>query len=253
MATKRMGPAAGHGVMSRPNKKQQLFAPFPLRALSDPRLGAQHLRVLGIVAAFDRLGKNGNGCWAAQNTIAEIARIDKTRVSHSLSDLRDFGYISSEMNPNRRWFRVHRVIYTAEDSRFWEADKSVAPHDNCLGKSVAESQPISCALEQNQLRGTTEKTKQISDLQNVTIVRTITRTKGESAGGFLEGQNCAEARSRSENPSEAEQYLEECEALTTSSDRNLLQFERSRLERIAGDPCLCETLNERAARLLSEL
>ena len=106
--------------MSRANSKQQRFAPLPLRALRDPRLGRLHLCTLGIVAAFDRLGKNGSGCWASQNTIAEIAAVDKTRLSHSLSDLRDYGYISSEINPHRRWFRVHRVIYTDEDFPLFE-------------------------------------------------------------------------------------------------------------------------------------
>ena len=33
------------------------FAPLPLRALRDSRLGKLHLCTLGIVAAFDRLGK----------------------------------------------------------------------------------------------------------------------------------------------------------------------------------------------------
>ena len=80
--------------MSRPNSKQQRFAPVPLRALCDPRLGRLHLCTLGIVAAFDRLGKNGSGCWASQNTIAEKAGVDKTRLSHSLRDLREYGYIS---------------------------------------------------------------------------------------------------------------------------------------------------------------
>jgi hypothetical protein len=80
--------------------KQQRFAPLPLRALRDQRLGWLHLRTLGIIAAFDRLGKNGSGCWASQNKIAAIARVDKSRLSRSLSDLRDFGYISLTLNPD---------------------------------------------------------------------------------------------------------------------------------------------------------
>ena len=63
------------GVMS--SSKQQRFAPLPLRALRDQRLGGLHLRTLGIIAAFDRLGKNGSGCWASQNTIAKIAGVEK--------------------------------------------------------------------------------------------------------------------------------------------------------------------------------
>ena len=151
--------------------KQQRFAPVPLRALRDQRLGGLHLRTLGIIAAFDRLGKNGSGCWASQNTIAKIAGVDKARLSRSLSDLRDFGYISSELNPHKRWFRVHRVIYTDDDADFWGAGKSVAPHDNCFDKSVVKSEPISCRSEQNQLHGTSENNGEINDLQNVTIVQ----------------------------------------------------------------------------------
>jgi DNA-binding MarR family transcriptional regulator len=71
-----------------------------LRALRDQRLGRLHLRTLGIIAAFDRLGKNGSGCRASQNKIAAIARVDKSRLSRSLSDLRDFGYISLTLNPD---------------------------------------------------------------------------------------------------------------------------------------------------------
>ena len=127
--------------------KQQRFAPLPLRALRDQRLGGLHLRTLGIIAAFDRLGKNGSGCWASQNTIAKIAGVDKARLSRSLSDLRDFGYISSQLNLLKRWFRVHRVIYTDEDAHVLD-DKSVASDDNRFDKSVAKSGPISCQIEQ---------------------------------------------------------------------------------------------------------
>ncbi len=58
----------GHSIMSA--SKKQRFAPLPLRALRDLRLGVTHLRTLGIVAAFDRMGKNGSGWWASQKKIA---------------------------------------------------------------------------------------------------------------------------------------------------------------------------------------
>ena len=230
---------------------KQRFAPLPLRALCDQRLGGLHLRTLGIIAAFDRLGKNGSGCWASQNTIAKIAGVDKARLSRSLSDLRDFGYISSEINPHKRWFRVHRVIYMDNDAEFWGAGKSVAPYDNCLAKSVVKSDPISCAPEQNQLHGPPENSNEISDLKNVTIVPIRTRTRSEAAVEF-ERQNRAEARSRSA-VNEPEKYLTDLKALAASSERDNLKYERVCLERMAGDPCLPEELNERAARLLSKI
>ena len=77
---------------------------------------------------------------------------------------------------------------------------------------------MSCGIWANQLRfgaksvaGHPQKNNEISDLQNVTIVRTITRTIGEPAGEFVRGKNCAEARSRSMPASEAEACLTECE------------------------------------------
>jgi DNA-binding MarR family transcriptional regulator len=145
-----------------PSAGKQRFAPLPLRALCDQRLGGLHLRTLGIVAAFDRLGKNGSGCWASQNTLAKIAGVDKSRLSRSLSDLREFGYLSSELNPHKRWFRVHRVIYSDEDAHFW-GDKSVAPHDNCFDASVVKSEPISCTPEKNQLQRPSENNNENND------------------------------------------------------------------------------------------
>ena len=249
--------------MTQPKSKQQRFAPLPLRALRDLRLGRSHLCVLGIVAAFDRLGKNGSGCWASQNKIADIAGVNKARLSRSMSALRDYGYISSEMNPDKRWFRVHRVIYTEEDSQFWEVGKSVAPHDNRFGKSVAPHdnrfgksvvipEPISCHFEQNQLSPTFETTNEISGLQNTTIVRTRTRTREEPVE-FAKGQDRAEAHNRSV-VSEADKYLTEVEALAASSDdQDTLEFEGVRIQQIADDACLPEELNERATRLLSKM
>jgi len=234
------------------NKKQR-YAPIPLRALCDPRLGWLHLRTLGIVAAFDRLGKNGQGCWTSQNKIAEILGVGKTRLSHSLSDLRDWGYITSAVNPQKRWFRVHRVIYTEADFDTLGTGKSVAPQRNCSEKSVAESDPIGCPGAQHQLRPPIEKDNETNNLQNVTIVPTITRTIEDAGKGLAKGQNCAEARSRSLPLAEAETYLTECEELAASPDRDTLKFEREAIQRIAEDACLPEQVNERAVKLLAQI
>lgn len=52
---------------------------------------------------------------------------------------------------------------------------------------------------------------------------------------------------------EAEKYLTELEALAASSDRDNLKFERGRIAQLVEDACLPEKLNERAARLLSQI
>jgi hypothetical protein len=53
------------------------------RAVRDLRLGARHIRALGIIALHDQLNKNGAGCWAAQRRLAELARVHETELSHT--------------------------------------------------------------------------------------------------------------------------------------------------------------------------
>ena len=126
--------------MSTTSKKN--FAPIPLRAVRDQRLTGHHLRVLAVIAAHDRLNKNGSGCWASQNRLAALLGCSKSRLSEGLSDLRDYGYIDSRLNPEKRWYRVHRVIYSIDDERFWPS-KSVPQERNSPAKSVPESRQIS--------------------------------------------------------------------------------------------------------------
>ena len=224
------------------------YAPIPVRALADLRLNAMHLRTLGVVAAFDRLGKNGSGCWASQNKIAKILGVDKTNLSHRLSDLRDYGYITSEMNPDKRWFRVHRVIYTDADFDTLGDGKLAVTGNNCLGKSVVTGNNISCYPEQHQLHQQIQNDSEINGVQNVTIVPTITKTIEEAGRCLVRGQNCAEARIRPMTASEAETYLTECERQDA-----VLTYERKAIERIYNDPALPEALNQRAAKLLCQI
>jgi hypothetical protein len=52
---------------------------------------------------------------------------------------------------------------------------------------------------------------------------------------------------------ETEKYLSKVEMLAASEDRANLRFERRRIKRLAGDACLPEAVNERAARLLHQI
>jgi hypothetical protein len=74
-------------------------------------------------AAHDQMDRNGAGCWAAQRRLAKLASCGEARLSDTISDLRDFGYLKSQKNPQRVHQRVHRIIYNEQDSR-WDQDVS---------------------------------------------------------------------------------------------------------------------------------
>ena len=81
----------------------------------------------------------------------------------------------------------------------------------------------------------------------------VNRKKHISKNAVLNGgTDCAEARSQSA-VTEAEAYLSEVETLAASPERDSLKFERPRIEQLASDACPPEELNERAARLLSQI
>ncbi len=43
---------------------KNFFAAMPARMMSDERLAALHFRVLAVIAVHDRMGRNGQHCWA---------------------------------------------------------------------------------------------------------------------------------------------------------------------------------------------
>ena len=233
--------------MNTTNK--QRFAPIPLRALLDQRLTGHHLRLLGMIAAHDRLGKNGSGCWASQDRLAALLGCSKSTLSKRLSVLRDYGYIASQSNPEKRWFRVHRVVYTADDEQFWTT-KSVSMEGKSVSSLAETDLPNQFPNHPKSVSTVTKLSKENNDLQNETIVRTIESKKKETV---LDGRDCAEARSRPTiDPDHVEDYLTTCEALAAVGDATL-KLERDVIAEIAEDACLPESLNERAATLLADV
>jgi DNA-binding MarR family transcriptional regulator len=96
-----------------------LFAPLPVRAISDHRLSALHFRVLAAIAMHDRMSdhrKAGQGCWASNKTLAEEVGCDYTRLSATITALGSFGYIDRRPHPLNKRLRVYRVIYGEDDS-----------------------------------------------------------------------------------------------------------------------------------------
>jgi DNA-binding MarR family transcriptional regulator len=224
------------------------FGALPARAARDMRLGARHWRALTVIALHDQLDKNGAGCWASQRRLADLLGVDETQLSHTLTDLRDFGYIVSTISPKDRRQRVHRILYNEQDNN-WDRDA-------CRPQQVSRSD--TCEMQDKSLR----KTEQIlaknggntdaseNDLNSLGVGTYVNIKEHTKKTALIEETDCAEAHSQSK-VTEAKAYLTETEALAASSDRNLLKFERVRIAQIAGDACLPEELNERAARLLS--
>ena len=54
--------------------KWQTFAPLPARAMADEALAALDIRVLACLAAHDRFGANGIGCYASHLRLSGLVK-----------------------------------------------------------------------------------------------------------------------------------------------------------------------------------
>lgn len=109
------------------------YAPVPARAMKDGQLTEHHLRTLMVIAAHDRLGKNGIGCWASHERLASMVGCAYNRLSMNIRHLAELGYIERVQHPLNKRLRVYRVIYTEDDAATMKVIK----------KSVQESSPDS--------------------------------------------------------------------------------------------------------------
>jgi hypothetical protein len=87
------------------------YAAIPQRALGDIRLNASHWRVLATIAAHDRFGKNGTGCYASHRKLSAMASVNYNNLSTLIGELVFFGYVTKERGNLNRRMRVYRVIY----------------------------------------------------------------------------------------------------------------------------------------------
>jgi DNA-binding MarR family transcriptional regulator len=236
------------------NKTDQRFAPVPARVARDPRLRARHFRALIIIALHDQLDKNGAGCWASQRRLAALAGVHETGLSHTLTELRDYGYLVSKIHATNRRRRIHRLVYNDRDKN-WDRDTCSTQQD---------ARPDSCAPEQVSEGRYLQKTAPIlaenggkfdaseNDSKDLALGTYVPLREHISNPAESNRTDCAEARNRSA-VTEAEKYLTDIEALAASSDRDNLKFERARIAQLADDACLPDELNERATRLLSQI
>ena len=113
---------------TKSTNKTERFAPCPTRAIRDASLTPTDFRVLLAIAAHDQFGRNGVGCYASHNRLAEIIGIHKTTLSNSISRLIERGYIESRKRSNDRRFRVYRVIYSPDDEEAFRREKTGPKH-----------------------------------------------------------------------------------------------------------------------------
>lgn len=97
--------------------QKAIYAPVPARAMADLRLKERHLRTLMVIAAHDRLGANGIGCWASHERLAAMVGCAYSRLSMNLRELGELGYIERIPHPLNKRLRVYKVIYNADDAR----------------------------------------------------------------------------------------------------------------------------------------
>jgi DNA-binding MarR family transcriptional regulator len=93
-----------------------IYAPIPARAIGDDKLTAEDFRVLGVIAAHDRLGANGIGCYASVSRLAQLTQAHVKSVSRTISSLAQRGYIEINANPMDKRRHVYRVRYTEMDA-----------------------------------------------------------------------------------------------------------------------------------------
>lgn len=103
------------------SKSKELFGAIPLRAFSDSRLSGAHFRVMGAIAYHDRLGRNGQGCWVAQDKLAAEAAVHYNTLSKIARDLERYGYIIKSRHPKNRRTRVYSLIYNDKLATLSEA------------------------------------------------------------------------------------------------------------------------------------
>ena len=109
----------GIPAMSEP---RPIYAPIPARALADTRLSGTDLRLLAAIAAHDRFGKNGTGCFASQRRLAALIGAHEKAVARSAGRLVEFGYMTSERSPTNGRLVIYRVTYTEDDGAAMRGD-----------------------------------------------------------------------------------------------------------------------------------
>jgi DNA-binding MarR family transcriptional regulator len=137
--------APGSSVLIGSSAMTEQFGAIPVRAFGDTRLSAVDFRVMGAIAYFDRLGRNGAGCFVDPRKLAELASVDYTHVNRHTRRLQDFGYLEIERSATDRRRRVYSLIYNEDRAAVANSSDNPAradtasPLDECGSENVANS------------------------------------------------------------------------------------------------------------------
>jgi len=123
----------------------QTFAPLPARAMADEALAALDIRVLACLAAHDRFGANGIGCYASHLRLSGLVKCHLKSLSRSLRLLAELGYIEASQHPLNKRLRVYRVVYLPGDKAVMKGgigNEPVTDTDPIGNHPVLEDGPI---------------------------------------------------------------------------------------------------------------
>lgn len=109
-----------------------MFAAAPARVIGAANLSSVDLRVLMAVAAHDRLGANGVGCFASHSRLAQLVGCHIKSLSRSLAILADSKFIAVSRIGRQP---VYKVIYNDFDAAFIKAigNRSATDRHNTIG------------------------------------------------------------------------------------------------------------------------
>lgn len=121
------------------------FAPVPARAMGNVNLSALDLRVLAAIAAHDRFGANGVGCFSSRARLAKLVDGHENSVSRSIATLAQQGLIEVKPHPMNGRARVYRVLYTPFDATYMgvkTGNETVTRQPQIGSETVTENTPI---------------------------------------------------------------------------------------------------------------
>lgn len=92
---------------------------------------------MSVIAAHDRMGANGVGCYATHERLAELAACEYHSLSRTLKLLGELGYVERLKHPLNGRLRVYRVIYNKQDAA-WFKHATVSTAANNGDATVSE-------------------------------------------------------------------------------------------------------------------
>lgn len=238
------------------------YAPVPARAMSDPRLSALDFRVLAAIAAHDRFGANGVGCYASHPRLAGLVGCHLKSLSRSLRQLAEYGYISGRSHPLNNRLRVYSVVYIAEDRQIL-SDKNRAIGNETVTDETAKGNDLVPAFDPigNRDFGEVEQNQEdagvniFCEAEN-TSGETVRRYSAEAASPYPRVQDSLRALTPGDahaetNPGGALAILERALKNGRSVDLNAWQDWLEVLTDEIGD--IHDPVYGRACRLVEEL